>query len=175
MARQGAVRLARREPLTEKIRPAITLRADAAASTTSRLAFVTIAIRPSCRVETTPIATDLRSLERRIFLRAGLDAPNQIDLSWEIGFFAQRFSSRIYLSFLVLSGEFAPQPLYRGHNEVNNAEAIWTKETLAIISSNMTMLVIGILLCGVMTLYFGSSAAELHRRPVPTTGISKQP
>src|SRR3954447_17774612 len=30
-------------------RPASTFRADAAASTTSRLAFVTIAIRPSCR------------------------------------------------------------------------------------------------------------------------------
>ena len=32
------------------IRPAITLRADAAASTASQPAFVTIAIRPSCRV-----------------------------------------------------------------------------------------------------------------------------
>jgi hypothetical protein len=62
-----------------------------------------------------------------------------------------------------------------GHNEVNNAEAIGTKEPLAIISSNMTMLLIGIVLCGVMTLYFASSAAEVHQRPVPTTGISKQP
>ena len=33
-------------------RPAITLASDASASTTSRLAFVTIAIRPSCRDET---------------------------------------------------------------------------------------------------------------------------
>jgi hypothetical protein len=47
--RFSAVRLARREPLTSLPRPASTFRADAAASTTSRLAFVTIAIRPSCR------------------------------------------------------------------------------------------------------------------------------
>ena len=41
----SAVRLARRAPLTE-FRPAITLRAGAVASTASRPAFVTIAIRP---------------------------------------------------------------------------------------------------------------------------------
>jgi hypothetical protein len=97
----GDVSLARREPLTEKIRPAITLRADAAASTTSRPAFVTIAIRPSCRVETTPIATDLGSLERRIFLRAGLDDPNQIDPSGEIGFSAQLFFAPDIEEFII--------------------------------------------------------------------------
>ena len=49
----SAVRPARREPLTSrKARPAITLRADAAASTASPPAFVTIAIRPSCRERT---------------------------------------------------------------------------------------------------------------------------
>jgi hypothetical protein len=37
------------EPLTGWPRPAATFRADALASTASRLAFVTIAIRPSCR------------------------------------------------------------------------------------------------------------------------------
>ena len=47
--RFSAVRPARRETLTSLPRPASTFRADAAASTTSRLAFVTIAIRPSCR------------------------------------------------------------------------------------------------------------------------------
>jgi hypothetical protein len=44
--RIGVVRPARREPLTGMPRPAATLRADALASTASRLAFVTIAIRP---------------------------------------------------------------------------------------------------------------------------------
>ena len=43
----SAVRPARREPLTSrKARPAITLRADAAASTASHLAFVTMANAP---------------------------------------------------------------------------------------------------------------------------------
>src|SRR5260370_21172909 len=47
----GAVRPARCRPLTEN-RPANNLRADAAASTASPPAFVTIAIRPSCRERT---------------------------------------------------------------------------------------------------------------------------
>ena len=47
--RFSAVRPARRVTLRGLPRPASTFRADAAASTTSRLAFVTIAIRPSCR------------------------------------------------------------------------------------------------------------------------------
>ena len=47
--RMSAVRPARRAPLTGWTCPAATLRADALASTASRLAFVTIAIRPSCR------------------------------------------------------------------------------------------------------------------------------
>ena len=49
LRRRPACRL----PLTSFARPAITLPADAAASTASQPAFVTIAIRPSCRVETT--------------------------------------------------------------------------------------------------------------------------
>ena len=51
-AGHGVVRLAHRLSLTSLARPAITLRADAVASTTSRPAFMTIAIRPSCRSET---------------------------------------------------------------------------------------------------------------------------
>jgi hypothetical protein len=61
-----------------------------------------------------------------------------------------------------------------GQNEVNNAEAIWTKRTLAKISSKMTMLLIGILLCGVMALYLAASAVEVHQRPAATSGIQKQ-
>jgi hypothetical protein len=61
-----------------------------------------------------------------------------------------------------------------GQNEVNNPEAIWTKETLARISSHMTMLLIGILLCGVMTLYLAASAIEVHQRPAPTGGTLTQ-
>jgi len=47
--RSNVVHLARCEPLMSSTHPATTLRADALASTASRLAFVTIAIRPSCR------------------------------------------------------------------------------------------------------------------------------
>jgi hypothetical protein len=54
-----------------------------------------------------------------------------------------------------------------GQNEVNNAEAIWTKNTLAKISSKMTMLLIGILLCGVMALYLAASAVPSASRTSP--------
>lgn len=53
-----------------------------------------------------------------------------------------------------------------GQNEVNNAEALWTKETLAKVSSTMTMLLIGIALCGVMTIYLAASAIEVYLRPI---------
>ena len=55
-------------------RPAITLRANAAASTASHPAFVTIAIRPSCRERMGRAGrTDLPDGESEIFLLKGLD------------------------------------------------------------------------------------------------------
>ena len=71
----SAVRPARREPLTSrKARPAITLRADAAASTASLPAFVTIAIRPSCRGGTAQAGrTDLPDGLSEIFFAGELD------------------------------------------------------------------------------------------------------
>ena len=55
-------------------RPAITLRADAAASTASHPAFVTTAIRPSCRERTGRAGrTDLPDGESEIFFSGGLD------------------------------------------------------------------------------------------------------
>jgi hypothetical protein len=62
-----------------------------------------------------------------------------------------------------------------GQNELNNAEAIWTKETLAKIGSKMTMLLIGIFLCAVMALYLAASVLEVHQRPAPISGIERQP
>jgi hypothetical protein len=62
-----------------------------------------------------------------------------------------------------------------GTNEVNNPAAIWTEETLAKISSNMNLLVIGILLCGVMALYLSASVIEVHQRPAAATSPPKQP
>jgi hypothetical protein len=59
-------------------------------------------------------------------------------------------------------------------NEVNNAEAIWTKETLAKISSKMTLQLIGILICGVMALYLAASTVEVHQRQTPDTTIQKR-
>src|SRR6476646_721978 len=84
--RNSAVRLARRGPLTSrKARPAITLRADAAASTASPPAFVTIAIRPSCRERTGRAGrTDLPDRESEMFFAEGLDDPNPVEMSASI-------------------------------------------------------------------------------------------
>jgi hypothetical protein len=62
-----------------------------------------------------------------------------------------------------------------GQHEVNNAEAIWTKETLARISSKLTMLLMGIFLCGVMTFYLAASTIEVHQRPAQISATQKQP
>src|SRR4249920_2157977 len=70
----SAVRPARRTSLTSFARPAITLRADAAASTASLPAFVTIAIRPSCRGGTAQAGrTDLPDGLSEIFFSRELD------------------------------------------------------------------------------------------------------
>jgi len=61
-----------------------------------------------------------------------------------------------------------------GLNEVNSAEAIWTKETLAKVSSKMTLQLIGILLCGVMALYLAASTVEVHLRQTPDTSVQKR-
>lgn len=61
-----------------------------------------------------------------------------------------------------------------GKNEVNNAAAIWDMEILAKISSRMTMLLIGILLCGVMALYLAASAVEVHVRPDASSSLQKE-
>ena len=59
---------------SRETRPAITLRADAAASTASHPAFVTIAIRPSCRDGMARVGrTDLPDGESEIFFPKGLD------------------------------------------------------------------------------------------------------
>ena len=70
----SAVRPARRCSLTEK-RPANHTRADAAASTASSPAFVTIAIRPSCRERTGRAGSaDLPDTLSEIFFAGGLDS-----------------------------------------------------------------------------------------------------
>lgn len=60
-----------------------------------------------------------------------------------------------------------------GQNEVNNPETIWTKGTLAKISSKMTLLLIGFILCCVMTLYLAAYTVVVHQRPIPTSGTDK--
>src|SRR6266568_1425836 len=71
--RNNVVRPARCCSLTED-RPAITLRADAAASTASSPAFVTFAIRPSCRERTGRAGSaDLPNGLSEIFFARGLD------------------------------------------------------------------------------------------------------
>jgi hypothetical protein len=58
------------------------LRADAAASTASLPAFVTIAIRPSCRERTGRAGkADLPDGESEIFFQTGLDDPNQLEMA----------------------------------------------------------------------------------------------
>ena len=70
----SAVRPARRDRSRVQPRPATTLRADAAASTASHPAFVTIAKRPSCRERTGRAGrTDLPDGESEIFFLKGLD------------------------------------------------------------------------------------------------------
>ena len=66
------------------------------ASIASRLAFVTIAIRPSCRVGTANRYTLFRLFVKRI-LRFRTDFRNRFELSHEIGFYAQRFCSAQHL------------------------------------------------------------------------------
>ena len=81
----SAVRPARRESLTGRTRPAITLRADAAASTASHPAFVTIAIRPSCRDGTARAGrTDLPDGESEIFFLIRLDRANRLEPARQI-------------------------------------------------------------------------------------------
>jgi hypothetical protein len=70
----SVARPARRTSLTSFARPATTLRADAAASTASHPAFVTIAIRPSCRERTGRAGrADLPDGESEIFFARGID------------------------------------------------------------------------------------------------------
>jgi hypothetical protein len=67
------------------------LRADAATSTTSHPAFVTIAIRPSCRERTGRAGSaDLPDGTSEIFFARGLDNPNHVEISAQIRFYAQR-------------------------------------------------------------------------------------
>ena len=64
------------------------------ASTASRLAFVTIAIRPSVETGQREIATDLGREGSRLFLPRRLDDPNHIESARQIRFFAQRLFRR---------------------------------------------------------------------------------
>lgn len=51
-----------------------------------------------------------------------------------------------------------------GHNEVNNPKAIWDADYLAGIAQRMTMLLMGVLLCAVMTLYLAAASIEVRQR-----------
>jgi hypothetical protein len=76
----SAVRLARRASLTDQeIHPAITLRADAVASTASHPASVTIAKRPSLGWDAPGYKDDLPDRQSGLFLRNGLDSLNSIE------------------------------------------------------------------------------------------------
>jgi hypothetical protein len=55
---------------------------------------VTIAIRPFSGRDGDKEATDLGSAQSRIFLRAGLDDPNQIESTAEIDFYAHAILGR---------------------------------------------------------------------------------
>ncbi len=103
----SAVRPARRTSLTSFARPAITLRADAAASTASHPAFVTTAKRPSCRERTGRAGrTDLPDSESGIFFAGGLEDPNQIEIAM-----INRLCERSQTEFRkVGKGEIAPCP-----------------------------------------------------------------
>jgi hypothetical protein len=79
--RNNVVRPARCCSLTEKTALRTHSRADAAASTASSPAFVTIAIRPSCRERTGRAGSaDLPDTLSGIFLREGLDDPNHVGI-----------------------------------------------------------------------------------------------
>jgi hypothetical protein len=56
-----------------------------------------------------------------------------------------------------------------GGNAVNDPAAIWPMETLAKISSRMTMAIMGIFLCAVMALYLAASSIEVQQRPAVGT------
>lgn len=51
-----------------------------------------------------------------------------------------------------------------GHNEVNNPKAIWDADYLAGIAQRMTMLLMGVLLCAIMTLYLAAASIEVRER-----------
>jgi len=94
--RVSAVRPARRAPLTGSTCPAATLRADAIASTASRLAFRDDRDTPLLsRRDSAEIATDLGSMRSGKFLQGRLDDPNQIESVQQIRFFAHCFSSAV--------------------------------------------------------------------------------
>jgi hypothetical protein len=79
-------------------RPANNLRADAAASTASHPAFVTIAILPSCRERTGRAGSaDLPDGGSEIFFPKGLDDPNHLEIAAQIKIYAQR----IFRSFVI--------------------------------------------------------------------------
>jgi hypothetical protein len=89
--RSNVVRLARRLITHRQACPAIALRADAAASTASHPAFVTIAIRPSCRERTGRAGrTDLPDGESEIFFERGLDDPNHVEMVQQIAIYGHR-------------------------------------------------------------------------------------
>jgi len=56
-----------------------------------------------------------------------------------------------------------------GVNTVNDPAAIWPMETLAKISSRMTMALMGIFLCAVMALYLAAASIEVQHRPAVGT------
>jgi len=49
-----------------------------------------------------------------------------------------------------------------GNNQINNPAAIWDLAVLAKIAAKLTMLVTGIMLCGVMALYLAAASIDMH-------------
>ena len=81
--------------------PAIHRAQNAAASTASRAASVTIAIRPLCGRGAKSSRDDLGCTETGIFLQRGLDCPNHIDKSQQLNLLLTRLA-RQYVSHTLL-------------------------------------------------------------------------
>ena len=82
-----------------KIRPAITLRADAIASTASHPAFVTIAIRPSWGMGWRELVELICPTAKAIYFFArGLDDPNQFEMATKNRRLRNRSGAAIWLT-----------------------------------------------------------------------------
>jgi hypothetical protein len=60
-----------------------------------------------------------------------------------------------------------------GATRVNNPESLWSRSQLAQVGNRLTMCLMGILLCAVMTLYLSASSIEIVQRHVEAPPVSK--